>query len=129
LARHSPINSQPGEERDSESITPHEDRQVLVAKHYSLQAKLDKVGLVTGFHREDALQRMMDWADKTAVAAMGKAGEATGGTATPMLLVGLDAARRNRDESVAAQDQLTALSLFWTTTLNARMMTRLAQSR
>jgi hypothetical protein len=46
-----------------------------------------------------------------------------------LLMVALDAARRNRDEVVAQQDQLTALSLFWHITLNARTMTRLAQDR
>lgn len=41
----------------------------------------------------------------------------------------INATRDLYSSSVAAQDQLTALSLFWTTTLNARMMTRLVRQR
>ena len=40
----------------------------------------------------------------------------------------LDVARRNRDETVTPQDQLTALAYFWGTTMNARLMTKLARA-
>jgi hypothetical protein len=46
-----------------------------------------------------------------------------------MLATLLDAARRNRDVSVSADDRLMALTLFWDATLNARLMTQLATGR
>ncbi|MEM7226243.1 MAG: S16 family serine protease [Pseudomonadota bacterium] len=100
---------------------------LLVAQHYSIGVETDKLGRVIGFYSEDALKHMLALAEATAIRAVGEADAATDGDSTPMLVVALDAARRNRDAAITAQDTLTALSLFWTTTLNARMMTRLAR--
>ncbi len=101
---------------------------LLVAKHYSIGAKTDELGRVVDFHYKTALDRMMALAEREAERAIGEAEAATAGASTPMLVVSMDAARRNRDESISAQDKLTALTLFWTTTLNARLITRLARA-
>lgn len=71
---------------------------------------------------------MMALAEAAAEQAIGEADAATDGASTPMLLVALDVARRNRDETVTPQDQLTALAYFWGTTMNARLMTKLARA-
>ena len=63
------------------------------------------------------------------LAAIAEADKATAGGSTAMLLVAIDAAERNRGQPLIAQDKLTALSLYWTTTLNARLITRLANYR
>lgn len=101
---------------------------LLVAKYYSIGAEIDELGRVTGLRRQSALKRMMALAEETAELAIGEADAATNGASTPMLLVALDTARRNRDETVAAQDQLIALGYFWGTTLTARLMTKLARA-
>ena len=100
---------------------------LLIAQHYSIGVETDRLGRVVGFYSEPALKRMMALAEETAVRAAGEADAATNGDSTPMLVVALDAARRNRDAAVSAQDTLTALGMFWATTLNARLMTRLAR--
>ena len=101
---------------------------LLVAQHYSLGARTDAVGRVVGFRNEPALARMTELAEREALRAIGEADVATGGASTPMLLVALDAARRNRDVTTGAGDRLMALSLFWGATLNARLITRLARA-
>ena len=100
---------------------------LLIAQHYSIRVETDKLGRVVGFYSEPALKRMMALAEETAVRAAGEADAATSGDSSPMLVVALDAARRNRDAAISAQDTLTALGMFWATTLNARLMTRLAR--
>ncbi|MCB1793038.1 MAG: hypothetical protein KDJ70_01085 [Candidatus Competibacteraceae bacterium] len=100
---------------------------LLVAQHYSLGAKTDKLGRVVGFATEAPVARMIDLADQEAVRAIGEADSATNGVSTPMLISALDTARRNRDNSVSAQDRLTALSLYWNTTLTARLISQLSQ--
>jgi predicted S18 family serine protease len=99
---------------------------LLVAQHYSLEAQTDKLGRVVGFGREAALVRMTEVAEAEALRAVGEAAAATGGVSTPVLLAQIDAARRNRDVSVTPQDRLSALSLFWNTTLHARLLCQLA---
>lgn len=101
---------------------------VLVAKYYSIGVATDDLGRVTGIGGGATLQRMMDLAEDAALRAIGAADEATSGAATPMLASTLDIARRNRDAAITAQDLLTALGYFWNTTLNARLMTRLARA-
>ena len=110
---------------------PHRKNQsgLLVAQHYSLQAKTDKLGRVVGFGREAAVLRMSELADQETLRAMGEAHAATAGASTPLLAASFDAAQRNRDVSVSAQDRLTALSLYWYTTLIARLITQLAPPR
>jgi hypothetical protein len=102
---------------------------LLVAQHYSLEARTDKLGRVVGFGREAAVLRMSELADQETLRAVGEAQAATAGASTPMLAAALDAARRNRDVSVTAQDRLTALSLYWHTTLIARLMSQLTPLR
>jgi hypothetical protein len=97
----------------------------LVAKYYSLGAQLDEQGRVTAFSNEAALKRMTEMAEQEAARALGEADASTAGTGTPMLATLLDAARRNRDVTVSAEDRLLALILFWDATLNARLMTQL----
>ncbi len=101
---------------------------LLVAKHYSIGVETDDLGRVVAFRRETALEKMMDLAEREAERAIGEAEAATAGASTPLLAVSIGAARRNRDESLSAQDKLTALTLFWTTTLNARLIARLARA-
>ncbi len=101
---------------------------VLVAKYYSLGVETDALGRVVGLDGEPALQRMMALAEDAALRAVAAADDATLGAATPMLTSSLDVARRNRDAAVTAQDQLTALAYFWGTSMNARLMVRLAQA-
>jgi hypothetical protein len=105
------------------------DSSVLIAKYYSLSARLDEHGRVSGFGNEAALQRMTEMAEQEALRTLGEADAATAGTSTPMLETLLDAARRNRDASVSADDRLMALTLFWDATLNARLMSQLALGR
>ena len=102
---------------------------LLVAQHYSLAEKSDKFGRAVEFHYEEAAERMMEYAEKTAKNALTEADRATSGASTPMLVVALDAADRNRAHPLMAQDNLTALSLYWSVSLNARLMTRLAHGR
>lgn len=73
------------------------------------------------------MTRMIELADREAVRAIGEADSVTNGTSTPMLVSALDAARRNRDNSVTAQDRLTALSIYWNATLTARLITQLSR--
>jgi hypothetical protein len=101
----------------------------LIAKYYSLQARLDEQGRITGFDNEPALQRMTEMAEQEALRTLGGADAATAGSGTPMLATFLDAARRNRDVTVSAEDRLTALILFWDATLTARLITQLATGR
>ncbi|MCP5198095.1 MAG: hypothetical protein H6974_15165 [Gammaproteobacteria bacterium] len=101
--------------------------RLLVAQHYSLGAKTDKLGRVVGFAAEAPVARMIDLADQEAVQAIGEADSTTNGVSTPMLVSALDTARRNRDNSVTAQDRLTALSVYWNTTLTARLITQLSR--
>ena len=105
------------------------DSSVLIAKYYSLSARLDEHGRVSSFGNEPALQRMTEMAEQEALRTLGEADAATAGTSTPMLATLLDAARRNRDASVSADDRLMALTLFWDATLNARLMSQLALGR
>jgi hypothetical protein len=72
---------------------------------------------------------MTEMAEQEALRTLGEADAATAGTSTPMLETLLDAARRNRDASVSADDRLMALTLFWDATLNARLMSQLALGR
>jgi uncharacterized protein len=99
---------------------------VLVAKYYSLGAQLDEQSRVTAFGNEAALKRMTEMAEQEAARALGEADASTAGASTPMLATLLDAARRNRDVTISAEDRLMALILFWDATLNARLMTQLA---
>jgi hypothetical protein len=101
----------------------------LVAKYYSLSARLDEQGRVTGFGNEPALQHMTKIAEQEALRTVGEADAATAGASTPMLGTMLDAARGNRDINVSAEDRLMALMLFWDATLTAWLMTQLATGR
>jgi hypothetical protein len=101
----------------------------LIAKYYSLGARLDEQGRVTGFGNEAALQRMTELAEQEALRTLGEADVATAGASTPMLSTFLDAARRNRDLTVSAEDRLMALMLFWDATLTARLISQLAAGR
>lgn len=101
----------------------------LIAKYYSLRARLDEQGRVTGFGNETALQRMTEMAEQEALRTLGEVDAATAGASTPMLGTMLDAARRNRDVTVSPEDRLMALMLFWDATLTARLMTQLATGR
>jgi hypothetical protein len=101
----------------------------LIAKYYSLDARLNEQGRVTGFGNEPALLRMTEMAEQEALRTLGEADAATAAVGTPMLATLLDAARRNRDVSVSAEDRLMALMLFWDATLTARLMTQLATGR
>jgi hypothetical protein len=84
---------------------------------------------VTAFGNEEALKRMTEMAEQEAARALGEADASTAGASTPMLATLLDAARRNRDVTISAEDRLMALILFWDATLNARLMTQLAARR
>ena len=102
---------------------------LLVAQHYSLGEVTDDLGRVVDFRARRALEHMMGYADGIAMAVLLEADAVTKGAATQMLLLGVDGARRNREVSVVGRDKLTALSLYWTTTLNARLMIRLARAQ
>lgn len=99
---------------------------LLVAQHYSLRARTDSVGLVTGFEDEPALAHMTRMAEQEALRAVGEAAAATRGASTPMLAAGIEAARRSREASVAPPDRLLALSIYWSTTFAARLVSQLS---
>lgn len=99
---------------------------LLVAQHYSLRARTDALGLVTGFEDEPALVRMTEMAEQEALRAVGEAAVATRGASTPMLAAGIEAARRSREVSVTPPDRLLALSIYWTTTFAARLVSQLS---
>jgi uncharacterized protein len=99
---------------------------LLVAQHYSLRARTDGLGLVVGFEDEPALAHMTRMAEQEALRAVGEAAAATRGASTPMLAAGIEAARRSREASVAPPDRLLALSIYWTTTFAARLVSQLS---
>ncbi len=101
---------------------------LLVAQHYSLGAETDALGRVTGFHREEALTRMKGLAEREAVRAVAIANAASNGAAGPMLLIGLEGARRSGEVAILPSDHLMSLGLYWSTTLHARLITRLAKA-
>ena len=101
---------------------------LLVAQHYSLGAETDALGRVTGFHREEALTRMKGLAEREAARAVAIANAASDGAAGPMLLIGLEGARRSGEAAILPSDHLMSLGLYWSTTLHARLITRLAKA-
>jgi hypothetical protein len=101
----------------------------LVAKYYSLSARLVEQARVTGFGHEPAPQHITKMAGREALRTAGEADAATAGASTPMLRTMLDASRGNRDINVSVEDRLIALMLFWDATLTARLMTQLATGR
>ena len=101
---------------------------LLVAQHYSLGAETDELGRVTGFQSEGALTHMKSLAEQEAVRAVAYANAASDGAAGPMLLIGLEGARRSGDAAILPSDHLMSLGLYWSTTLHARLITRLAKA-
>lgn len=109
-------------------ITVVSSSSLLVAQHYSLGAETDELGRVTGFYSEAALAHMERLAEAEAAGAVAVADAATDGAAGPMLLIGLEGARRSREAALLPSDHLMALGLYWSTTLHARLITRLAKA-
>ena len=68
---------------------------------------------------------MESLAEPEAVRAVALADAASDGAAGPMLLIGLEGARRSREAAILPSDHLMALGLYWSTTLHARLIVRL----
>jgi hypothetical protein len=101
---------------------------LLVAQHYSLGAETDELGRVIGFRREAALSHMETLAEGEAARAVAIADVASDGAAGPLLLIGLEGAPRSQSAAIVPSDHLMALGPYWSTTLYARLITRLAKS-
>ena len=94
----------------------------MVAKYYSLGAKLNENLGVTGFTNEKALLNMLDLADEQtrySVNALGQNGEDVS-----MFAIGYEAGRLGREGT--ADDKLSALSDYWATFILSRAVAYLA---